>query len=561
MARHRLSTAFTLLAGGAGGFLVAVLLQDPGPAPAPTPDAAPAASGGNVFQRTPPSPTVPAGIASAPASLAEILRIEGDFEQTAALYELLRNTDMAELLRLIDEAARTVDGSDRRAALSILYGRFADLDPRAALAALLQRGGSYDQVEVRALFHTWSRDDLDAAVAAAAGLPTQMQAAAGVTILLAREDLSGQAQRGIARRLGIEHALAQIDMRRVLDQVDNDPAAAWQAALAEGDTAQNQQRLNGIVHAWARQDPAAAMAAVTGLSNMALRLQLQHQVIGQWGGQDAGAAVNWALSQAPSAQRTQLMATALSAMAENEPRLAFDIGQSLSGQERAEVLGRVLSRWAQDDPAAAARSATMISEPGVRNQAIFGIASAYASRDPQGALEWLSELDPAESAMAVSIVFHQLTQTDPVQAGSLLNRLSDEATRANAAATVASVWAQQDPRAAARWTESLIDDDMRRRATADLLHAWAMFDRDEALRYAQNLTLAAERDAAVVAVMQVQNEDTDLNERLFESLTDPAQRQVAASLLYFTLTETDPARAERYREIAGMPAEHRGPAQ
>ena len=90
----------------------------------------------------------------------------------------------------------------------------------------------------------------------------------------------------------------------------------------------------------------------------------------------------------------------------------------------------------------------------------------------------------------------------------------------------------------------------RSTATASLVGQWAGFDRDSALRYVERIPTPAERDAALVSVIQAHHGDVDFAGRMFDRLTVPEQRAVAARLLYFSLRESDPQRAERYREIA-----------
>src|SRR5688572_9301100 len=63
-----------------------------------------------------------------PATLREIMRLPGDFTQSAALYVLAANSDKKGIERLLEEAESIDRGSERRAAASILYQRYAELD-------------------------------------------------------------------------------------------------------------------------------------------------------------------------------------------------------------------------------------------------------------------------------------------------------------------------------------------------------------------------------------------------------------------------------------------------
>lgn len=553
MARRQSGRVLHLLTGVGTGFLAALLWLDPpasgdGSEPRERQAAQQPDSGA---AREPWPARVRREPANAPTTLAAVLELEGEFAQTAALYELLRTADEGDLKRLSAEADGLSNALDRRAALAIVYARWADLDPEGALVFLQNGDPALASVGVPALFHGWARRDLQAAVTAAAGLPDALRERAGVSILQAREELAGDARRDIARRLSIQHVLAELDTQRLLEQLDTDPAAAWQAALAEASGPMRLQLLGSVVRKWAQQDPRAALTAVTALSNPTLRQPLEQQVVHRWAEREPQAAVDWVMSQSPSPQQAQLAAMALNRLASSDPNTAFAIAESLQGQAQANALQQVLSAWAQQDPAAAADAAEQITSRQARHGALFSIGTAYARSDPQGALQWAQRLNGQEGRMAVSMVFNVMAQQDPLDAAAHIGVLSDEGLQAQATAAVASAWAQRDPPAAARWAENLTDDGLRRMAIGNVSQMWSHYDRPSALRHAESLALPADRDAAFLAMLQAQPQDAEFAGRVFERISDPEQRAAAARLLYFTLREVDPRQAQRYRELAG----------
>lgn len=554
VATGRIRTGLMVGAGVAAGFLAAVLLED---VPRSDPDrvAAPESDPVEPARRGWPTPRLEPGDAreaSPPRTLTEILRLPGEFTQTAALYRLVAEADAAAVEALVDQAESLPPGSDRRAALSILYARYADLDPTAALAHLRRRGDDVSLAGLRAVFGGWARSDLEAATAAAAELPARLRVPAGTAMLISRDDLSVEARRDLAQRLDLEDVLPRIAMMQTVEQGVQDPRAAWQAALGAGGGSMSQARLSAVAQAWARQDPVAAMEAVTALRNPSMQQMLQHQVLHEWSRRNPAEAVDWVMSRPPSPARRQQVATALAGLAASDPYLALEMAQGLSGAERDQALGRVLSRWAENDPAAAAASLSLLGDGRAQRNAMGPIAAAYARRDPVGALEWLAGMAPEASLPATAMMFSVLTNQDPLQAGTLVSRLPDPQSRRLAARSVAQVWARQDPEAAARWVDTLGDAGVRREAAASLVGQWSAFDRDAALRYAERLPEPTERDAAMVAVIQAHHGDVAFAERLFDRLSVPEQRATAARLLYFNLRERDPQRAERYRELAGQ---------
>jgi len=140
-----------------------------------------------------------------PTTLAAALDLPTAFERTAAIYSLAAGADEATLQSLVDEAAAIGNEKERRAAMSILYSRYADLDPTAALAQLDTMPG--DQPEQRLeIFRAWAEADPDAVIAAVHDMDDwMMQQFAMDAILLAYEDADeGTLERFEARLPGLE---------------------------------------------------------------------------------------------------------------------------------------------------------------------------------------------------------------------------------------------------------------------------------------------------------------------------------------------------------------------
>ena len=75
----------------------------------------------------------------------------------------LLDADEPTLVRLIEEALAIEQLSERRAASSILYARYGDLDPSAAVTHAIEHAGALTEEAIRSIFYSWSRVDLEAA--------------------------------------------------------------------------------------------------------------------------------------------------------------------------------------------------------------------------------------------------------------------------------------------------------------------------------------------------------------------------------------------------------------
>ena len=117
-----------------------------------------------------------------PATIHEILKLPGDFAQTTALYVLAASQDQDGIERLLAEARSIKRVSESRAAASILYGRFAELDPEAAVEHMVRGDSGFDPNWLYGVFHSWARTDLEAALKRASKLDDRSRQMAGMAI-------------------------------------------------------------------------------------------------------------------------------------------------------------------------------------------------------------------------------------------------------------------------------------------------------------------------------------------------------------------------------------------
>lgn len=535
---------------GLGAALHSRLSLEAAPIPAPgralgdDPAAPPAAS-----SMTSPAANAPRTVPSAPSgrwTLNELLTIDSEFEQTARLYELARTAGLARLQELIEETATIPYEADRRAALSILYSRYADIDPADAVDHLLERHSAHWEAELASVFHSWARRDLDAALVRAQALEPAQRAVAGATILLARQDLPANRQQVIAAELGIENALPHISARQTAAEAWSDPAGAWHSTLIMEPGQLRNGRLQQIARSWAQRDPQSALNAIAAMEPSQFSQGLQQMAVAVWSESDPRRAAEWAVAQPPSNRRALNVAVALQSLARTRPAEAFDLAMTQDGPTREAALSGIVGQWAQADPAAAAASIEYLDNSRSRLQAISALASEYVRQDPQGAATWLDSLNQQEAQVASSFVVSTLIHQDPDQALAWMDRMTNAATRASAAEALVSNWVHVDPAAAARWVAAE-PAESRGQLVTSLASNWVGVDRQAAIRYVEDLPSRAERDAAYASMIVASFNDPEFAESLYQRLDSNSAKRVAATQLYRVLEDVDPARAERYR--------------
>ena len=488
-----------------------------------------------------------------PATLHEILKLPGDFTQSAALYVLAANSDRKGIERLLKESESIDRGSERRAAASILYQRYAELDPAAAVEHMTSSDDGFDPSWLYTVFYSWARTDLDGAIASAAKLDDQQRQMVGTAIVRSRDDLSASEREALGTKLDVQVAVQDPSM----DGLRSPEAAerAWQSALATGDRDARQAQLYSVAHQWARQDPHAAIRAIESLQSRSEREQLLQHAVDAWAEKNPREAVEWVLERPPSFQRSELLMHTLSSLVTKEPSTAMAMMERLSTAERQQILPMLVSNWAIIDPHSAAEWAEKQDDPQLRNQALMMVAIALAERDPEEALRWAARVSGEQNQEILGQVLQQIAQNDPERASRMVGQMSEGPQRANTIAAIAQNWARWEPQEALAWVSKLPKSD----TTADIYSVvygqWAIYDTGAALSQLSFMLDTDNRNAAIRGILENAPLEPDLADRLYQRLEGSEAKRHAAVQIYYRLRESDPRSAERYRNLAGISAE------
>jgi len=496
-----------------------------------------------------PAPTA-AAPRQVPGTLREIMKLPGDFTQSAALYVLAASMDRKGIERLLEEAESIGRGSERRAATSILYERYAELDPAAALDHMMSRKEAPESEWLYTVFYNWARTDLDSALAHAAKLDDRDRRVAGTAIVRARDDLPATELQALGSKLKVHIAVrdpSTTDLRT--------PKAAersWQNALAISDRNARRTALYTVAHEWARQDPQAAIRAIESIRERRQRETLLEIALQGWAQKNPQEATEWVLARPPSHARAQLLSATLSAFVMKEPSAAMTMLERLSPAEKQDLIPNVVMNWARTDPQAAAAWLEKQDDVQMYQRAFVMLAIVYAERDPDEALRWASSL-PAESGQIVmSQLIERIARDDPERAGSIVRQIKEGPQRTRAIATIAQTWAQSDPRAALSWVQMQSGSDTTPDAYRAIFSQWAAYDTEAAVSQTNFMLDTDIRNAAILGIVERTHLNSDQADRLYQRLEGAEARRQAAVHLYQRLRHSDPQAAERYRIAAGI---------
>jgi len=317
---------------------------------------------------------------SRPASLADIARMPSEFAREIALYDLLRSAGVARVESLLDEADALPPAHQTNLTKDIIYSRFAELDPRAAVARIRASGGS-DERQLARVMRAWATVDIDAAMAFVETLAGQSRERAANALLSL--DLSHTLLDEIAARFAVEEALR---IRRAEAQARVDPAAAWQDAVARDP---NSWGLWSIAEIWMTNDPESALQAIGALTNRLRREELLRSAVTRWAQDDYHAALDWLLAHPNARLRRDLLSTVAHVRATESPREVFDFARTLDRAEGRVVALAGINALSQTDPQAALAVLEDFADPWLMGHAVGNILWHWSQSDAVAALEWI----------------------------------------------------------------------------------------------------------------------------------------------------------------------------
>jgi hypothetical protein len=209
---------------------------------------------------------------------------------------------------------------------------------------------------------------------------------------------------------------------------------------------------------------------------------------------------------------------------------------------------------AATDPLAAIHWAEGLEVDSAWNEALLGIASAWARTQPEAATRWAGNLaadNPVRAEAMKSALSYWLLE-DASAAGRFVQTLP-EVDQADAIESVAPALAQNNAADALDWAQRLPNANARQIALREVVGRWADNQPEEAARWA-----LAEPESAVrvehirIVTTQWLAGDPENAARWVQTLAGPA-RDAAVDLVADELASQNPAQAVSWAESIGTP--------
>jgi len=280
-----------------------------------------------------------------------------EFEKKRALFELAGVADSASLQNLIFDASQLGESKDRREALSILFDRLTELDPRSALALAQLDTIASNEFILQRVWQLWSADDLESALQESARLPNAFdRAVAAQAMFSAYGHLGNATIQRISTVTGVSPN-AENRKRYFYRLADESPAGAFHY-VNEMESAHKQRQ--AIIHL--------------------ARFLVQ---------QDGGRAAGYADLLAAPDHRNQYLAIVIGKIAEVDPQSAVTTLSSVdSAEQRYELHDQIFGQVARRDVHLAKQLADQLVDTRTRDLAYYRIIQHHARHDPVEAAGW-----------------------------------------------------------------------------------------------------------------------------------------------------------------------------
>ncbi len=292
------------------------------------------------------------------------------------------------------------------------------------------------------------------------------------------------------------------DLGKITAWAERDPRHAAEVALPLSGFHSGQALLKEVGKAWAKGNPAEGLKYAEGLAQGS-RKSLGGEIIERWAERDLAAAVAFAEAQ-PDAMRASLAGGLVATWGKGDPAAALAWSQqNLKGNTRTEVIGNLVTAFAEKDLAAAGGLVASMEPGAAQNRATTAIVETWIKKgasERAAAFEWLAGVPDAEARRAaIEKVAWTWAVGDPAAARDFLAGPHGSMASPNTIRLVTSIQAGTNPEATMEWANTL-PADRRETARNAALDGWLQSRPEGATAFTRALPAGPERARAIETV-------------------------------------------------------------
>jgi hypothetical protein len=366
--------------------------------------------------------------AKRPMSIGQISGMPGSTQRVQAMLDFYADLSPSQFER---EAGKLdqLPMNERMLASFLLFGRWAELDPTAAMefSGSMGFGGMFVKPTI---LQGWASVDPAGAAAYLAENPREFS------------------MMGAGGRAGGRDGVSIIGA----EWARQNPAAAmaWASTLGEG----RAEAIGAVVGEVAKLDPAKASKMLSGMTGEDFTEAFQ-SVARSYGAKNFEEAQAW-IASLPANQRDDALAAAIGGLSSDDEARAAAAQVKLMAQGSAKnrAVAEVVGDIAREDPKYAAEFLMEQGSDAAKRLSMRELISSWVSKDAPNALAYTYGLeagDLRDSALQSYVMSN--TATDPSQVILVAENIQDEGERIRSLSIAATRWMQEDAAAATAYVE------------------------------------------------------------------------------------------------------------
>jgi hypothetical protein len=365
--------------------------------------------------------------AKRPLNIGQISSMPGSTQRIQAMLDLYTNLSSSQFE---SEAAKLdqLPMSERILASFLLFGRWAELDPTAAMAFSGTMG--YGSMFVKpTILQGWASTDPAGAAKYLAANPREFA-------MMGNGRSAGG--RGGVSIIGAEWA-----------RLNPSAAMAWATSLNDG----RSEAISAVVGQVAKLDPAKASQMLAGMSEDDL-VDAFRSVAASYGAKNFTEAKAW-IRSLPSDQQAEALASAIGGLSVEDPLSAAEQVELMSqGAAKDRAVSELVGDMARENPQTAAE---FLKGQGSREAMRMGVRELiplWVGKDAPNALAYAFALeagDVRDSALQSYVISN--TAEDPAKVILVAENIQDESERIRSMSIAATRWMREDAAAAKEYVE------------------------------------------------------------------------------------------------------------
>ena len=228
---------------------------------------------------------------------------------------------------------------------------------------------------------------------------------------------------------------------------DLKPALKWAMNLPQGFA--RETALNSVRFVWVHSDPVSAADHVKDLPAGDTKNALLTNIAGEWAAFDPKAALLWGNKLCDGPEKDLVIANIAESWADNDPTAAGCFALTLSGELKQSAIAGVISRWATQNPETALNWAL---KNGADFRPISDALNLWASVDASSAGKWVEKLPPDFNRdAAIQSYVEAVITWDPADALRFARKLTNESARSQHVEKCLQRWMELDRSSAEKW--------------------------------------------------------------------------------------------------------------